>query len=108
MRTSFFISLTFLSLTGLCQDKELTDEEYATLCKRMAEHDFTIVTMDDVVLEGALLFANDSVLALWMDQDSIIDFDRLSEETVHIVYYYNIHHVRQGTSYNKKANIFLL
>lgn len=84
------------------QETELTDEQYATLLKRMSEHDFTIVSMEDEVYEGQLLFANDSVLGLWMDRDSIIDFDRLSEKTIRIVYYYDIRSVREGTSYHKK------
>lgn len=95
-------SLLLIASPAFAQN-ELSDADRETILKRMNEHAFSVYTEGDELTEGTLLFANDSVVALWVDNDSIVDFNRLDETTITMFYYDVIKSIEQGTSYKSKV-----
>lgn len=105
MRLATFIVLLCTGAAASSQDT-LSEETEQILLKRMNEHAFTIIAEEGVAHEGCLLFANDSVLGMWVDNNSVIDFERLNDQTVFIIYYDRIKSVNEGTSYKSKIFAF--
>ena len=98
-RTALIACTLLFSSVLLAQD--FSDNDYHKLKAQMSRHNFTITTMTGATHQGQLLFTNDSVCVMWMDMDSIVDFNRLSEKVVRPYYYYDIKKVMLGNSYKK-------